>query len=116
MALKPHFSKALRAGEFIFVSGQLPFDADMKIVVGDVAVQTEVVITNIAQALEDVGAELRDVVKTTVWLANPADFPVFNATYAQFFADPPPARATVGSVLMVTGALVEIEAIAHRPL
>jgi 2-iminobutanoate/2-iminopropanoate deaminase len=51
-----------------------------------------------------------------VWLSDPADFPVFNATYAQFFTEGPPARATVGSFLMVEGALVEIEAIAHKPL
>jgi len=112
MALKPHFSPAKRAGDFIFVSGQLPFDSDMKIVEGDVARQTEVVIEHIT----GVGAELGDVVKTMVWLSDPADFPVFNATYAQFFTEGPPARATVGSFLMVEGALVEIEAIAHKPL
>ncbi|MBL6695539.1 MAG: RidA family protein [Luminiphilus sp.] len=116
MALKPHFSPAKRAGDFIFVSGQLPFDSDMKIVEGDVARQTEVVIEHISRALAGVGAELGDVVKTMVWLSDPADFPVFNATYAQFFTEGPPARATVGSFLMVEGALVEIEAIAHKPL
>lgn len=116
MALKPHFSPAKRAGDFIFVSGQLPFDSAMKIVEGDVARQTEVVIEHISRALAGVGAELGDVVKTMVWLSDPADFPVFNATYAQFFTEGPPARATVGSVLMVEGALVEIEAIAHKPL
>jgi enamine deaminase RidA (YjgF/YER057c/UK114 family) len=88
----------------------------MKIVEGDVARQTEVVIEHISRALAGVGAELGDVVKTMVWLSDPADFPVFNATYAQFFTEGPPARATVGSFLMVEGALVEIEAIAHKPL
>ncbi len=74
MALKPHFSPAKRAGDFIFVSGQLPFDSDMKIVEGDVARQTEVVIEHISRALAGVGAELGDVVKTMVWLSDPADF------------------------------------------
>jgi len=116
MALKPHFSPAVRAGDFIYVSGQLPFDEHMNIIEGDVARQTEVVIANIAKALAGVGAELSDVVKTMVWLSDPADFPLFNATYAQFFTEGPPARATVGSVLMVEGARIEIEAVAHKPL
>lgn len=116
MALKPHFSAAKRAGDFIFVSGQLPFDASMKIIEGDVAKQTHGVIKNIEMALAGAGAELSDIVKTMVWLADPADFPDFNTAYAQHFPDEPPARATVGSTLMVEGALVEIEAVAYKPL
>ena len=116
MALKPHFSAAKRAGDFIFVSGQLPFEASMRIIEGDVAKQTHAVIKNIEMALAAAGAELSDIVKTMVWLADPADFPDFNATYAQHFPDEPPARATVGSTLMVEGALVEIEAVAYKPL
>lgn len=116
MKKKPHFSNAVRAGDFIFVSGQLPFDDHMNIVEGDVAQQTAVVIDHIEAALTAMGAALSDVVKTTVWLANPDDFNAFNAAYAQRFIEAPPARATVGSTLMVEGALVEIEAVAHQPL
>jgi 2-iminobutanoate/2-iminopropanoate deaminase len=56
------------------------------------------------------------VVKNMVWLTDPADFPVFNRTYAEYFPEEPPARATVGTTLMVPGALIEIEAIAYDPL
>lgn len=116
MTSKPHFSPAVRAGDFIFVSGQLPFDANMKIVPGDIAQQTTVVIEHLTRILASVGADLDSVVKTTVWLSEPADFAKFNETYAQHFVNAPPARATVGSVLMVPGALVEIEATAYCPL
>lgn len=116
MTSKPHFSPAVRAGDFIFVSGQLPFDANMKIVPGDIAQQTTVVIEHLTRILASVGADLDSVVKTTVWLSDPADFAKFNVTYAQHFVNAPPARATVGSVLMVPGALVEIEATAYCPL
>lgn len=112
---KPHFTPALRAGDFIFVSGQMAFDSDMRIVPGGIADQTTVVIAHIARALADVGADIDDVVKTTVWLTNPDDFAIFNETYARHFINGPPARATVGSVLMVPGALVEIEATAYKP-
>jgi 2-iminobutanoate/2-iminopropanoate deaminase len=115
-AIKPHFTAAKRAGDYIFVSGQLPFDQDMKIVNGGIEIQTRVVINHIAQALEHIGSDLSHVVKTMVWLTNPDDFPAFNASYAEFFQENPPARATVGSTLMVTGALIEIEAIAFHPL
>jgi reactive intermediate/imine deaminase len=112
---KPHFTPARRAGDYIFVSGQLPFGPDMTIVGDDVASQTRVVIDHIERALAAVGAGLEQVVKTMVWLSDPADFPEFNATYADYFPTAPPARATVGSTLMVPGARVEIEAIAYQP-
>ena len=112
---KPHFTSAYRAGEFIFVSGQLPFDREMNIVKGGIEEQTRLVLRNIEQALVAVGSDLAHVAKTMVWLADPGDFPAFNATYAEFFPDNPPARATVGSTLMVPGALIEIEATAYHP-
>jgi len=113
--IKPHFTPAFRAGDFIFVSGQLPFDAQMKVVEGGIEVQTRVVIRNIEQALAAVGSDLAHVVKTMVWLTDPQDFPLFNASYAEFFQQAPPARATVGSALMVPGARIEIEAVAYHP-
>ena len=114
--LKPHFTPAYRAGDYIFVSGQLPFDADMRLVEGDITVQTRVVIENIGQALANVGSDLGRVVKTMVWLTDPSDFPEFNRTYAEYFPENAPARATVGTTLMVDGARIEIEALAYHPL
>jgi reactive intermediate/imine deaminase len=113
--IKPHFTPAFRAGDFIFVSGQLPFDEQKNVVGGGIEVQTRVVIRNIEQALAAVGSDLAHVVKTMVWLTDPQDFPLFNTTYAEFFKQTPPARATVGSALMVPGALIEIEAVAYHP-
>jgi 2-iminobutanoate/2-iminopropanoate deaminase len=113
---KPHFTPAYRAGDFIFVSGQLPFDREMNIVEGGIEEQTRRVLENIEQALIAVGSDLAHVAKTMVWLTDPGDFPAFNATYADFFPGNPPARATVGSILMVPGALIEIEATAYHPL
>lgn len=113
--IKPHFTPALRAGDFIFISGQLPFDEQKKIVGDGIEAQTRVVIHNIERALLAVGSDLSHVVKTMVWLTDPQHFPLFNTTYAEFFKQVPPARATVGSVLMVAGALIEIEAVAYHP-
>ncbi|NCF19823.1 MAG: RidA family protein [Haliea sp.] len=113
---KPHFTPARRAGDFIYVSGQLPFDAAMQIVDGGIETQTRACIDHISRALESVGSSLAMVVKNMVWLTDPADFPVFNRTYAEYFPEEPPARATVGTTLMVPGALIEIEAIAYDPL
>jgi len=113
--LKPHFTPARRAGDFIFVSGQLAFDDKMQIVDGGVAAQTRTCLAHIAHALDSVGSILEHVVKTMVWLSDPEDFPAFNRTYAEHFKNDPPARATVGTVLMVPGALIEIEAVAYHP-
>ena len=113
---KPHVTPAKRAGDYIFVSGQLPFDENMKIIEGGIEAQTRQCIDHIAKALEEVGSDLKHVVKNMVWLTDPADFPAFNSTYAEAFPDDPPARATVGTVLMVPGALIEIEAIAYDPV
>lgn len=111
----PHFTPARRAGDYIFISGQLPFDENMKIVEAGIEEQTRVCMAHIERALQGVGSSLSHVAKAMVWLTDPADFPVFNRTYAEFFETDPPARATVGSTLMVPGALIEIEAIAYHP-
>jgi len=113
---KPHFTPAKRAGDFIFVSGQMPFDADMNVVGNNIEEQTAVCIEHISRALESIDSSLDKVVKTMVWLIDPQDFGAFNSTYAQYFPKDPPARATVGTVLMVPGALIEIEAVAFHPL
>lgn len=108
-------SPAVRAGDYVFVSGQVPVGADGKIVPGGIAGQTAQVLENIAKVLSLADCSLSDVVKTTVWLKHAEDFAGFNAAYAPFFPTNPPARSTAESRLMID-ILVEIEAIAYKPL
>ena len=114
-ALPFPFAKAVRAGDFVFISGQLPMGADGMIVQGSIEVQTRQVLENIKAALEETGCGLEDVVKNTIWLEQPRDFAGFNKVYAEYFGDNPPARATVGSALMLDARL-EIESLAYKPL
>ncbi len=107
-------SPAVRAGDFVFVSGQVPAGEDGQLVGGTIEVQTRQVLKNIENALALAGATLADVVKTTVWLADARDFPAFNKVYASFFSDAPPARSTVEARLMAD-IKVEIEAVAYKP-
>jgi 2-iminobutanoate/2-iminopropanoate deaminase len=107
-------SPAVRAGDFVFVSGQVPV-VDGKVVAGGIAAETRAVLENVRAALALAGAGMEDVVKTTVWLRDRDDFPAFNAAYAEFFPHEPPARSTAESRLMIDIA-VEIEAIAYKPL
>lgn len=102
------FSKAVRAGGFLFCSGVLAMDAQANIIEGDVQVQTRAVLERIAAVLADCGARMSDVVRVTVWLADLADFAAFNQEYAKHFAGALPARSTVQAVLY-KGAKVEIE-------
>lgn len=108
-------SPAVRAGDFVYVSGQVPLGKDGKIVAGGIAEQTDQVLANIASALELAGCTLDDVVKTTVWLEDARDFGAFNAAYAKHFPKEPPARTTVESRLMID-IKIEVEAVAYRPL
>lgn len=112
---KVPLSPAVRAGDFIYVSGQVPVDAEGRIVQGDVGTQTEAVIANIRDALALAGCTLADVVKTHCYLADARDFGAFNAAYARHFASEPPARTTAEARLMID-IRVEIEAIAYKPL
>lgn len=105
-------SGARRAGGLVFVSGQLALK-DGRVVGDDVAAQTELVIDAIEAQLAPFGLDLSDVVKTGVWLTSAEGFPAFNEAYAARFADPYPARSTVISGLALSGALVEIDAIAE---
>ena len=102
------FSKAVRAGGFVFLSGQLAMQADGNIVAGDVQVQTKFVLERIAATLQEVGSGMADVVKATVWLANLDDFAAFNEEYKKHFSAGLPTRSTVEAKLYM-GALVEIE-------
>lgn len=108
-------SPAVRAGDFVYVSGQVPVGKDGRIVEGGIGPQTEAVLRNIEAALALAGCELSDVVKTTAWLKHAEDFAGFNAAYAPFFPRNPPARSTAESRLMID-ILVEIEAVAYKPL
>ncbi|MCJ2184104.1 RidA family protein [Novosphingobium sp. 1949] len=103
-----------KAGPFVFVSGQLAI-IEGKLADGDVAVQTDLAINAIARHLEPYGLGLGDVVRTGVWLTRTEDFSAFNEAYAARFADPYPTRSTVISGLALSGALVEIEAVALLP-
>ena len=107
------YSQAIRAGGFVFVSGQIAIDpATGQFVSGSVAEQTERVLQNLAAVLTAAGSSLDKVVKTTVFLADMKDFVEMNEVYATFFSDEPPARATVAAAGLPRDARVEIEAVA----
>lgn len=107
------YSQAIRAGGFIFVSGQVPADpVSGEVVSDDVAVQTERVLNNIKNILSDSGATLADVVKTTIFLTDMNDFQTVNKVYSKFFPQDPPARSTVQVVRLPRDVRVEIESIA----
>ena len=107
------YSQAIRSGDFIFCSGQIPLDpATGKMIDGGVAAQTERVLENLKAVLSAGGTSLESVVKTTVYMADLAHFPEMNAVYAKFFPKDPPARATIQAARLPAGALVEIDAIA----
>jgi 2-iminobutanoate/2-iminopropanoate deaminase len=103
---------AIRAGDFVFVSGQLGIDDAGTVVADDVAAQARHAMERIRSILAQADVELSAVVKMSVWLTDKADFPAFNAAYREFFPDRPPARSTVVSDLLIPGAKVEIDAIA----
>ena len=107
------YSQAVRAGGFVFVSGQIPLDPQtMQFVAGGVAEQTEQALKNLQAVLEAAGVGLEQVVKTTVFLADMEDFGAMNEVYARFFTSFPPARATVQAARLPRDARVEIEVIA----
>ncbi len=110
------YSQGVRAGSFVFLSGQIPLDpATGQLVAGDITSQTEQVMTNLAAVLRAAGTSLDRVVKTTIYLTDLADFSTVNQVYAQFVGTPPPARATVQVSRLPRDARVEIDAIALLP-
>jgi len=107
------YSQAVRVGDWLFLSGQIAIDpASGKVVGDDTATQTRRVLDNLAAVLAAAGASLADVVKTTVYLADMNDFSAMNAIYAEYFAESPPARATVEVARLPKDVRVEIDAIA----
>jgi 2-iminobutanoate/2-iminopropanoate deaminase len=107
------YSHAVRTGQLLFVSGQVPIDpASGNLVDGDISAQTQRVMQNIDAVLKAAGLSLKDVVRTTIYLADMNDFAAVNAVYGTFFSDPYPARATVQVSRLPKDARVEIDAIA----
>ena len=102
------FSKAVKVGGFLFLSGVLPMDAQANIVGADIQEQTRIVLERITLTLSDVGANMSDVVRATIWLSDLNNFAAFNAEYSKPFRAGLPARSTVQAVLYKS-ALVEIE-------
>ena len=108
------FTKAVRAGDFVFVSGQVPMGADGEIVAGNIVTQTQQTIENVKSILQAQGLGLEHVVKATVWLADTRDFWPFNKVYLEYFGAALPARSCVRADMMVD-CKVEIEVVAYDP-
>jgi len=107
------YSPAVRAGQLLFVSGQIPIDpATGNIVDGDIAAQTRRVLDNVGALLTAAGRSFADVVRTTIFLADMNDFAAVNTVYGSYFTAPFPARATVQVARLPKDARVEIDAIA----
>ena len=108
------YSQAIGVGELVFVSGQLALrPGESQLMGGSIQEQTEQIFVNLAAILEEAGSGLDKLVKTTVFLQNLDDFGGMNEVYAKHVGDRPPARSTVEVAKLPSGALVEIEAIAH---
>ena len=107
-------SRAIRAGDFVFLTGQIPLKDGAPIVTGSIEEQTRAVLEDIKKTLADADCTLSDVVKSMVWLTDRADFPGFNSVYGEYFPDQPPTRSAVVSDLLVD-VRVEIEVVAYKP-
>jgi len=107
-------SKAVRAGDMIYVTGQVPFRDGEVMTDGNIESQTRAVLDQIRDVLAEAGCDLANVVKAMVWLRDRADFPGFNAVYGEYFPTDPPARSAVVNELLVD-VRVEVEVIAYDP-
>lgn len=109
------YSQAIQVGNLVYTSGQIPIDpATGAFVEGGIKEQTRQSLTNIRAILEEAGLNMGNVVKTTVFMADMNDFADMNSVYAEFFAEPYPARSAVAVKTLPKGALVEIEVIAEK--
>ena len=107
------YSQAVRSGDLVFCSGQIPLDPMTgQLVEGGIGSQTTRALANLAAVLAAADLKLANVVKTTVFLVSMDDFPAMNEVYARYFDEDPPARSTIGVAALPKGARVEIEAIA----
>ncbi len=107
-------SLGIRAGDYIFTAGQVPYDGQGQVVEGGIEVQTRIALERIKAILEEAGSSMDDIVKTTVYIQDTRDFERFNKAYGEFFGEKPPARSTV-RVDLIFDFKVEIEAIAYAP-
>ena len=111
---KLSLSKAVRAGDFVYLTGQVPMKNGVVITEGTIEEQTRIVLDEIKNTLLEAGCELQDVIKAMVWLKNRNDFPGFNSIYGEYFDHEHPARSAVVSDLLVD-VLVEVEVVAYKP-
>ena len=108
------YSQAIRIGDFLYTSGQISLDPEtMKMITGDIEIETEMVLKNIESILKADGLELNNIIKTTVYLTDLSEFTRMNQVYEKFFSETKPARACVQVAALPKGAKVEIDAIAH---
>jgi 2-iminobutanoate/2-iminopropanoate deaminase len=108
------YNQAIRAGDFLFCSGQIPIDpATGELVMGDITVQTHRVMQNVRAVLAAGDATFADVVKTTIYLVDMNDFTAVNAAYGEYFTGLAPARSTVAVAALPKGSRVEVEVLAH---
>lgn len=108
------YSQAIKAGDYLFCSGQIPLQAESgEIVAGGIKEQTRQVMKNLAAVLAAAGLDFSAVAKTTIYLVDLGDFAVVNEIYAGYFTDPAPARATVQVAALPKGVQVEIDAVAY---
>jgi 2-iminobutanoate/2-iminopropanoate deaminase len=111
-----HYTPGIRAGDFIFVSGQGPIDPVTDVlVVTDVETQTRITLENVARILAAAGAEVTDIVKVSMFLRDIADFQSMNRAYAAFFGDHKPARTTIEAKFHKSEMLVEVDCVAYKP-
>lgn len=108
-------SRAIRAGDFIFITGQVPMKDGVPMTEGNIEEQTRACLDSLKDILAEAGCELGDVVKSMVWLKNREDFGGFNEVYAEYFPQEPPTRSALVSDFLID-ILVEIECVAYKPL
>ena len=111
---KLSLSKDVRAGDFVFLTGQVPMKNGVVVTEGSIEDQTRIVLDEIKNTLAEAGCELQNVVKAMVWLKNRDDFPGFNSIYGEYFFHEPPARSAIVSDFLVD-ILVEVEVVAYKP-
>lgn len=107
-------SRAIRAGDFVYLTGQVPMQDGVPMTTGTIEEQTRAILDDVKATLSLANCDLADVVKAMVWLRDRADFPGFNAVYGEYFPHEPPARSAVVSDLLVD-VRVEVEVVAYQP-
>lgn len=111
-----HYTPGIRAGDFIYISGQGPIDPVTDVlVVTDVETQTRITLENVARILAAAGAAVTDIVKVSMFLRDISDFQAMNRAYAAFFGDHKPARTTIESKFHKSEMLVEVDCVAYKP-